>query len=195
MHYMKTTFMTFMLCSATLLLSGCDVMRQLGSAYNMTHCTYAFNALSKLSVADIDVKRQLSPLDLLKITPLLTGAAKDVPMKLALDIDITNPNMTEAGLQGIQYILSIDGVQFTTGHLNDAVSVPSLSTKTMTMNVGFDLATLFSGPSKEAAINIVKNIVGIGNAQSRVKLEIKPAFKIGNQLMTSPAYIPLEFVI
>jgi len=192
---MKKNILTLFLCTATFLMNGCDVMRQLGNAYTLTQCTYAFNTVSKLSVAGIDVLKQLSPLDLLKITPLLTGSAKDVPMKLALDIDITNPNLADAGMQGMQYILSIDGIQFTTGQLNDLVSVPSLSTKTMTMNLGFDLATLFSGPSKDAALNIVKNIVGIGNNPSKVKLEIKPSFKIGTQLMTSPLFIPLEFTL
>jgi len=180
---------------AAFLLNGCDVMRQIGSAYNMTHCTYAFNSVTKLSIVDIDLKRQLSPIDMLKITPILTGATKNVPMKLSVDIDITNPNMAEAGLQGLLYILSIDGVQFTTGQVKDAVSVPSLTTKTMGLNLGCDLATLLSGTSKDAVINIVKNIAGIGNEKSKVKLEIKPSFKMGSQIMTSPVYIPLEFTL
>ncbi|MCL2502283.1 MAG: LEA type 2 family protein [Bacteroidales bacterium] len=182
-------------CGAALLTTGCDVMRQMGSAYAMTQCTYAFHSVSTYSIMDIDLGKQLSPLDLLKITPLLTGAAKSVPMKFTMNIDISNPNGLEAGLQGMQYILSIDGLQFTTGELRDRISIPAFSTNTMPLTLGFDLATLLSGSSKDAVVNIVRNLAGIGNAQSKVKLEIKPSFRIGNQVMTSPMYIPLEFTL
>ena len=191
---MRTIIVT-LFCSAALLTAGCDVMRQMGSAYAMTQCTYAFHSISKYSIMDIDLSKQLSPFDLLKITPLLTGAAKSVPMKFTMNIDITNPNGLEAGLQGMEYILSIDGVQFTTGEVNDRISVPAFSTDTMPLTLGFDLATLLSSSSKDAVVNIVKNLAGIGNAQSKVKLEIKPSFKIGNQVMTSPMYIPLEIML
>jgi LEA14-like dessication related protein len=182
-------------CSAALLTAGCDVLRQVGNAYAMTQCTYACHSVSNLSVAGVDLSKQLSPFDLLKITPLLTGVVTSAPMKLTMNIDVTNPNGVEAGLQGMQYILSIDGVQFTTGEVNDKVSVPSFSTHTMPLHVGFDLATLLSGSSKDAVVNIVKNLAGIGSTQSKVKLEIKPSFRIGNQLMTSPMYIPLEITL
>ena len=191
---MKRTIVA-LCCSAALLTAGCDVMRQVGNAYAMTQCTYACHSVTNLSVAGIDLSKQLSPLDILKITPLLTGNLSSVPMKLNMNIDITNPNGLEAGLQGMQYILSIDGLQFTTGEINDRISVPALSTQMMPLSMGFDLATLLSGASKDAVVNIVKNLAGIGNAQSKVKLEIKPSFRIGNQLMTSPMYIPLEITL
>ena len=178
-----------------ILLAGCDVMKQVGSAYMMTQCTYAYNSVSKLSIAGIDLSKKLSPMDLLKVTPLLTGTANSVPMNLTVGIDVTNPHQTEALLQGLQYILSIDGVQFTTGAVNDAVSVPATATRMMPLNLGFDLATLLSGSSKDAAVNIVKNIVGIGDTKSNVKFEIKPSFKVGSQIVSSPVYIPIEFTL
>jgi len=195
-HYKKIKPLTLLLlCCTIIVTSGCDILKQIGNAYAMTQCTYACNSVSHLSVAGIDLSKQLSPLDLLRITPLLTGTAKSVPMKFTMNIDITNPNGVEAGLQGMQYILSIDGVQFTTGEVNDKLSVPALSTQMMPLSMGFDLATLLSGASKDAVVNIVKNLAGIGSAQSKVKLEIKPSFKIGNQVMTSPMFIPLEITL
>lgn len=192
---MKKTQIIAFLCGASFLLTGCDVMKQVGGAYAMTQCTYAYHSVSNLSIAGIDLGKQLSPVDLLKVTPLLTGKATSVPMRLTVGVDVTNPNMTEAMLQRLQYVLSVDGVQFTTGELSDPVSVPASSTKMMPLNLGFDLATLLSGPSKDATVNIVKSLVGINDTKSKVKFEIKPSFKIGSQVMAAPAYIPLEFTL
>jgi len=190
---MKKTKIIAFLCSTAMLLAGCDVLQQVSGAYAMTQCSYAYHSVSNLSIAGIDLSKQLSPMDLLKVTPLLTGNISSLPMKLTVGVDVTNPNMAEAMLQGLQYVLSVDGVQFTTGEVNTPISVPAATTKMMPLSLGFDLATLLSGPSKDATLNIVKNLLGISDAKSKVKFEIKPSFKIGNQVMAAPAYIPLEF--
>ena len=192
---MKKTQIIAFLCGASLLLAGCDVLKQAGGVLAMTQCSYAYNSVSNLSIAGIDLSKQLSATDLLKVTPLLTGKITSLPMKLTVGVDVTNPNATEALLEGLQYILSVDGVQFTTGEVKNPVSVPASSTGLMPLNLSFDLATLLSGPSKDATLNIVKNLMGIGNAKSKVKFEIKPSFKIGTQMMTAPRYIPLEFTL
>lgn len=182
-------------CTAAIVLTGCDVLMQLGNAYTMTQCSYSCRSVTQFTVAGVDLSKQLSPLDVLKITPMLTGVMTSVPMKITANIDITNPNTSEAGLQGLLYILSIDGVQFTAGEFADKVSVPALSTGAMALHIGFDMATLLSGSSKDAVVNIVKNLAGIGNTQSKIKLEIKPSFKIGNQVVNAPMYIPLEITL
>lgn len=183
------------LCGALALLSGCDVVKQVGGAYMMTQCNYAFNSVSGVTLVGIDLSKKLSPIDLLKVTPLLTGKATSVPMGITVHVDVTNPNKMEAMLQGLQYIMSVDGVQFTTGQVNTPLSVPAASTKTMPLTLGFDLATLLSGQARDATVGVVKNLVGINNKKSNVKFEIKPSFKIGNQVVASPVYIPLNFTL
>jgi LEA14-like dessication related protein len=141
------------------------------------------------------MSKKLSASDMLKIAPMLTGKPTSVPMSLQVGVDVTNPNNAEAVMQGVQYILSIDGVQLTTGQVNTPVSVPGSSTRMMPLDIGFDLAVLLNGQSKDVAVNIIKNLAGINNAKSKVKFDIKPSFKLGNQILTSPSYIPLEFVL
>ncbi|GHV00294.1 hypothetical protein FACS1894159_05770 [Bacteroidia bacterium] len=181
------------LCAATVVLAGCDVVKQVGGAYTMTQCTYAYNSVSNLSVAGFDLSKKLSPLDLLKVAPLLTGKATSVPMSLTVGVDVSNPNKMEAMMQGMSYILSVDGFKFTSGEVNEPISVPASATKTMPLNLSFDLATLLSSDSKDAAMGIVKNLLGMSDKESKVKFEIKPSFKVGSQTLTAPNYIPLEF--
>ena len=184
------------LCGAlALLLTGCGVLKQVGGAAMMTQCTYAFNSVSDVSIIGISLSQKPSALDLLKIAPVIAGKATSVPMTITIKVDIHNPNKMEAMMQGMQYILSVDGVQFTTGSVTTPVSVPAGATGMMPVALGFDLATLLSGAAKDATVNIIKNLVGINDTKSNVKFEIKPSFKIGTQVMTAPAFIPLNFTL
>jgi hypothetical protein len=47
--------------------------------------------------------------------------------------------------------------------------------------------------SKSAVENIVKNFIGIGSEPSKVTVQLKPSFRVGEQLFSSPLYIPVSF--
>lgn len=189
---MKTKSILFIL-TVMLTLSGCDVAKQVSGAYNLTQCKYDFNSISGLQLGGTDLSRNLSATQILQLTTLLTGQPSSVPLNFTLNVDVTNPNATTAMLNGLQYILSIDNVQFTSGSINEAFSVDAGAKQVLPLAIGLDLATLLSGDTKDAVVNIVKNLAGINNQQSQVNLQIKPTFKIGNQSLSAPAYIPVQF--
>ena len=57
----------------------------------------------------------------------------------------------------------------------------------------FDIAGLLTGDSSAAALNAVKNFVGIGTEPSQVTLQIKPSVNIGGYTIPVPVYIPASF--
>lgn len=174
-------------------LSGCSVAKDLGGAYNMIQCKYDFNSITNLNLAGMDLQSGLSAANVLKLTSILTGNTQSIPVNFKLNLDVDNQNTSAALLHGLQYILSIDDVQFTTGSLDQSISIPGGSKQVLPIVMGFDIGTLLAGGSKDAVVNIVKNFAGLNDQKSNISLQIKPTFMIGNYPVTSPVYIPVNF--
>jgi len=175
-------------------LSSCDSVQQgLKSTYNMINCEYKYKSISALSIDGINASNGLSLTAIPKITSILSGNASSIPLDFTLNLDVKNPNESAAMLHGMQYILSIDGIQFTSGSLNQSLNIASGQSQTLPLRIGVDLATLMRSNSKDAIVDIAKNFVGIGSKKSEVSLQLKPTFMIGNTPISSPMYIPVSF--
>ena len=173
---------------------SCDsVQKSLSGTYNMINCEYNYKSISGLTVSGINLSNGLSVTSIPKVTSILSGNASSIPLNFTLNLDVKNPNTSAAMMNGLQYIISVDDIQLTTGSLNQALSVEAGQTKTLPIAIGVDLATLMKNNSKDAVVNIAKNFIGIGNKESKVFVQLKPTFLIGNVPITSPSYIPLVF--
>lgn len=175
------------------ILPGCNVSKDLGGAYNMIQCKYDFNSISKLNLAGMDLSSGVSAINLVKLTTLLSGNSSSIPMNFTLNLDVSNEKQSAALLHGLQYVLNIDGVPFTTGTIDQALNIPGGGKQLLPVVMGFDIATLLKGETKDAVQNIVKNLVGVGDQKSNINLQIKPTFMIGGYPVTSPVYIPVSF--
>ena len=189
---MKTRLLAILL--TTVLFFGCDVAKQQATGmYNMVKCDYSYNSISNLSVAGINASNGLSLLNIPKITSLLTGSASSIPMDFTLNLNVKNPNEGNALLNGMDYIISIDDVKFTTGTINQSLNIAGGQTQVLPLTIGVDLATLMKGESKSAVTEIAKNFLGIGSKQSKVSVQLRPTFKVGESRIASPIYIPVSF--
>lgn len=174
-------------------LTNCGVTNELAGAYNMTQCKYNYKSISNLTISGMNLSNGVSPLNIPKITSILTGNASSIPLNFTLNVDVNNPNSTPALLHGMQYIVSIDNIQFTTGSVNQALNIASGSSQNLPLTIGVDIATLMKNNSKDAVSNIVKNFIGMGSTKSNVSVQLKPTFMIGGTPITSPVYIPVSF--
>lgn len=174
-------------------LAGCDAVKQVGGAYNFTKCKYEYNSVSNLALAGTDLSKGVSLTSAARVAQLLTAQSDSMPLTFTVNLDVTNPSQSEAFMSGLKYILSIDNVQFTTGAVNRAVSVPASGKAALPLTIGVDVLQLLKGESAEAATRAVKNFIGIGDEKSYVTLEIKPTFTVAGIAVESPAYIPVNF--
>lgn len=189
---MKKRIFALLVIVATLV--SCDSVQQgLKSTYNMINCEYNYKSISGLSVSGIDVSNGLSLTAIPKITSILTGSATSIPLNFNLNLDVKNPNQSAAMLHGLQYILSIDGIQFTTGSINQSLNIGAGQTQTLPLSIGVDLASLMKSNSKDAVVDIAKNFLGMGSKKSEVSLQLKPSFNVGGTTIASPVYIPVSF--
>lgn len=188
---MKKLIFAALVCAFT--ATSCDVVKQVGSSYNMVNCKYEYNSISGVSLAGINTPEGLSLTNIAKVTSLLSGNTSSIPLNMTVNLDVTNPNLSTALMNGMQYVLSVDGVEFTTGSLDKQFSVPAGGTNVLPLAIGLDVAKLMTGETKNAATNVVKNLFGIGDRKSTVTLNIRPSFLVNGYTVTSPVYIPIEF--
>lgn len=173
---------------------SCDVAKQqVAGLYNMVNCKYSYNSISGLSIAGINASNGLSLTSIPKVTSILTGTATSIPLNFTLNLDVNNPNQGAALLSGMDYIISIDDIQFTTGSMDQSLSIGAGQTQVLPLTIGLDLASLMKDNSKSAITEIAKNFLGIGSQKSNVSVQLRPTFKIGESKIASPVYIPVSF--
>jgi hypothetical protein len=208
---MKTSLLRFFrllaltaLVTGASLTSSCDLLRQAQGTYNMVNCKYDFRSLSAISVAGINLSNGISLLDAPKLLTLLSGGVTSIPIGCTVNLDVQNPNSTDAILNGMDYVLAIDGVDFTSGSVAHQLSVTPGGTGLLPLTLNFDLATLLKGESRDAALGVVRNLLsasGVGSkiglsaasTPSKVTLNIKPSFNVGASQIKSPVFIPVSF--
>jgi len=185
---------TCVLFSVMVTLSGCTMLQSsLTSAYNLVSCDYKYSSISKLTISGINVSDGLSVLMIPRVLSILSGDASSIPLNFTLNLDVKNPNNGTAAFQALDYIVSIDDIRFTSGNIQQAFSVGAGETKQLPINIGLDIAELMKSNSKSTVENIVKNFLGLGNTASSVTVQLKPSFKVGEQTLSSPIYIPVNF--
>ena len=158
----------------------------------MTQCKYAYSSVSNLTLSNVDLANPNILTLLPAVTSILTGNASSIPMGFTVNLNVTNPNKSEAMLNGLEYILKIDGVQFSTGSMSKSLNIAAGGTGTMPVSLSFDIASLLKSDSKNAVQNVVKNFVGLSSEKSQVSLSIKPTLKVAGRDVAA-SYIPIEF--
>ncbi len=192
---------TLVAVGAASLATSCDVVKQLTGTYNMTNCKYELRSLSDVSVAGIDVSRGLSALDAPRILGLLAGGGpSSLPVACTVNLDVQNPGSSEALLNGMEYVLAIDGVEFTSGSVARQLSVAPGATGSLPLEMAFDVAALLRGESRDAVMGVVRNLVAMSglasvgtDSPSRVTLNIRPSFNVAGRYVASPLFIPVSF--
>lgn len=175
-------------------LTGCDtIKKEMVGVYNLTQCKYEYNSISNLTVSGMNLSNGISATYIPKLTSIFTGQSQSIPLNFTLNLNVTNPGQSAAIMRGLQYIISVDNIQFTSGSVTQSLNVPAGGKQVLPLTIGFDLATLMKGESKSSVEKIAKNFIGLGNEKSNVSVQIKPTFLVGNQTIASPAYIPINF--
>jgi hypothetical protein len=108
---------------------------------------------------------------------------------------VTNPGLQTALLNGLSYVLEIDGIEMTQGIMNKQFQVGSGEKTVLPISMAFDLKKVLSGQSMDAVKNLAFNFAGIGSGSSSVTVKLKPSFIVGQKTISSPSYIPVSFTL
>ncbi len=198
--FFATLALVAVVAAAGTATTSCDVLKQVQSTYNMVNCKYDYRSLTGVSVAGINVSQGLTLLDAPKIINLLSGGATSIPVGCTVNLDVQNPGADAAVLSGMDYVLSIDGVDFTSGSVSRQFSIAPGATEVLPLAMAFDVATLLSGDSRDAVVGVVRNLAGMSGVPSiradepsKVTLNIRPSFNVAGRRVSSPVMIPVNF--
>ncbi len=179
------------LFSLVLTMFSCDVAQSVMSTLSLTQCKYDFNSISGISLGGVKMDSNNLVSSALAMSTLFTK--NTLPLQFTLNLDVKNPGTQTALLNGLQYILQIDGIEMSTGATDSKLQVAPGETGKLPINLSFDLKQAMSGQSADAIKNLALNFVGIGSEPTNVTFKMKPSLNIGGQLVPSPAFIPVSF--
>ena len=189
----KNTLLLSLALTLSMALAGCGILKQLEGAYRMSECQYSYHSLTQLSLAGVDLSKGATLAVVPKVLNIINGNETTIPISFNLQLDVYNPNASEAFMQGVDYILHIDNVQFAAGKLNQALNIPAKGLQQLSLGIGFDLRTIMRSDAKDAVLNAIYNLVGLTKQASNITIQLRPSFLIGNQPIPAPAYIPVSF--
>jgi hypothetical protein len=188
------------LLGMVVVLFSCDITKQLAGTYNMTQCKYEYSSISGLSLAGVNLQgvnslSSVNPISAANLLAAFASPSGSLPLDFTLNLNVTNPGLQTALLNGLSYILEIDGIEMTQGIMSKQFQVGSGEKTVLPISMAFDLKKVLSGQSMDAVKNLAFNFAGIGSGSSSVTVKLKPSFIVGQQTISSPSYIPVSFTL
>jgi hypothetical protein len=188
------------LLGMAVVLFSCDITQQLAGTYNMTQCKYEYNSISGLTLGGVNLQgvnslSSVNPLSAASLLAAFSSSSGSLPLEFTLNLNVTNPGLQTALLNGLSYVLEIDGIEMTQGIMNNQFQVASGAKTVLPISMAFDLKKVLSGKSMDAVKNLAFNFAGIGSGSSSVTVKLKPSFIVGKQTISSPSYIPVSFTL
>ncbi len=184
--------------STILLMYSCDVVQQIGGAYNLSQCKYDYNSIDNVQIAGVNLgkAKSVSVLQIASLTTILSGGAlQNIPFSMVLNLDVKNPNEKAAAfLNGMDYMIELNDMEFTSGKLDVPVRIEPGETTVVPLSIGVDLMNLMNRYSKDKVASEMSRFLGISPGQTKVTVKLWPKVLIGNKPIKSPAHIPVTFL-
>lgn len=176
-------------------LSSCDVLLQMSQMANFANCTFDFDSVNSVQMLGVTLHKDMSRSDLnvaqlLQLTNALMS--RSLPVTFNVNIDVNNPNSSDASMTKMDYILTLNDKQVISTTMNNQISVPANSSNVVTIPVTTDLFQLFSGESADAILNLAFKLAGASSNPVNVGLKVKPYITVGGQQLAYPDYITMN---
>lgn len=179
------------------MMYSCDVYKQIGGAYNLSQCKYDFNSIDNIQIAGVEVgkSKSISIAEIATLTTILAGGnLQSIPFSMVLNLDIDNPNESPAYLNGLDYMVEFNDMEFSRGKLDVPIRVEPGKSSIIPLSIGVDLKNLMNRYSKDRVSSEMSRFLGVSPGQTKVTVKLWPKVLIGDVPITSPAHIPVTFL-
>lgn len=185
-----------LIVSVALLISGCDVMNQIGGAYNLSQSEYKYKSVSNIQLAGVNLGdgSGVSVSNLATIATILSGANRQsIPFNMTLNMDVTNPNKAAAFLNALDYSININDMEFVEGKMDVPLRIEPGDTQTFPIPISVDLKNLMNRYSQQRVANEMGSFLGITPDETTVTVKLWPKLMVGQTPIKVPAPIPVVF--
>lgn len=183
--------------STILMLYSCNVLQQVGGAYNLSQCKYDYNSIDNIQLAGVNLgqPKSVSIFEIAKLSTILAGSnLQNIPFSMTLNLDVHNPNKATALLNGLDYIVELNDMEFTTGKLDTPIHIEAGDSTIIPLSIGLDLKKLMNRYSKDKVATEMSRFLGISPGQTKVTVKLWPKVLIKDVAIKSPTYIPVTFL-
>ncbi len=189
--------MKHLVLCATLVLSllGCSVAKQIDQAKAFAKCDFSLASADDFTLGGvkIDHAKSAKSLSMKKASKLMAAMSeKTVPLTFNLNILAKNPNKKEAGMNKLEWILHVDGREWTRGAIEDRFLIADSSELEFPIAINVDLKKLLQSESGESMMNLVFNLAGEGQSPTRFLIKAKPWIDVGGINIEYPGYIDIK---
>ena len=185
--------------STILFMYSCDVVQQIGGAYNLLQCKYDYNSIDNIQIAGINLGKgkSVSVLQIASLTTILSGGTlQNIPLSMVINLDVANPNEKAAAfLNGMDYEIELNDMELSSGKLDTPVRIEPGGSQVVPLSIGVDLKNLMNRYSKEKVSGEMSRFIGITPGETKVTVKLWPKVLIGNTPIKSPAHIPVTFLV
>lgn len=185
--------------STILFMYSCDVVQQIGGAYNLLQCKYDYNSIDNIQIAGINLGKgkSVSVLQIASLTTILSGGTlQNIPLSMVINLDVANPNeKASAFLNGMDYEIELNDMELTSGKLDTPVRIEPGGSQVVPLSIGVDLKNLMNRYSKEKVSGEMSRFIGITPGETKVTVKLWPKVLIGNTPIKSPTHIPVTFYV
>lgn len=183
--------------SSILLMYGCNIFEQIGGAYNLSQCKYDYNSIDNIEIAGLKLGKGkgISIAELASLSTIIGGGnLQTIPFTMTLNLDVQNPNEKAAYLNGLDYLIELNDMEFSTGKLNVPLRIEAGETAILPLSIGLDLKNIMNRYSQERVTSEMSRFLGISPGQTKVSVKLWPKVLVGDVPIKSPTYIPVTFV-
>lgn len=176
------------LFSCCLILAACS----LAQAMALKDCKYSYNKMTDVTFLGMTSSDILSLTGPAKLAVGLLGKA-EAPLDFTVHINVFNPNNTTAAMESLYYKVSLDSVQVAEGSTSEPFMVVGGTTADLPLRLSVDMKDLIKSDKRPVVTRAIKNMLGVGTEPTNVTVQLRPTFKMGASVVTSPVFIPVSF--
>lgn len=188
---------SLIILSTMLLMFSCDIAKQIGGAYNLTQCKFDYNSIDNIQIAGVSLSksRSLSIADIASLSTIIGGGnLQTIPLTMVLNLDVLNPNEKAAYLNGLDYEIELNNMEFANGQLDVPIRIEPGMSSILPLSIGVDIKNLMNRYSKERVSTEMSRFLGISPGETKISVKLWPKMLIGDVPITSPTYIPVTFI-
>lgn len=186
----KLIFRIVVSCMMIVSLMSCRGVRE---AVAMKDCDYNFSRVGEVSFLGIGKETFAESGGMTKALKALASNSVDMPLNFTVFLNVSNPNGRRAAVEHLDYVISINDVEFAHGATETSFSVDAGQTAEMKLPLTVNVRSLLDGDHARAVRKILFSMIGLDASQTSVKVQIKPTVRCNPSVYKSPVFIPIVF--
>ena len=191
MFFMKKILPFILLFAILFSLSTCRTIRELKA---LAKCEFRNKDFARLEVSGINLLNinGIEDMNLLEAGKMALQLAQQptIPMNITFNVEVRNNHDKLAALEKLDWILEVDKQNLVNGTSIDRFEVaPNGGTAILPIQTTLDIKKLLAGSRLQELIGLAQDVKSNNQDASRIRLKIKPSFRVAGLRLGYPGYI------